>query len=349
MNKLSIMLVDTDERYLMPIELKFIEELEDKIDIIVISDEGYLKEYFSTPRNIDILVINENLYSYEFEKHNIGNTFILTEKESQVCTENLSLHSIYKYTSVKKIYSEIMNKRVTKSIANLDNRAESKVFMVYSPSGGSGKTTVAMGIAAALTNGSKKVLYINTESLQSIPFNRTNVFCKSGLEKLMLSRDENILSYLDESIVNETFDYLLPFRQALSSLNIKIPEYKFLIDKIKTSGKYDYIIVDTSSEFTTEKSMLMSSCNKVIIVTKQGKIECSKLNSLLFNIDCSDENKFVFICNMYLEDKENYLIKGDLLNKCNIVEYINYVNEENLDINVLSKNTNFNKIAYVVS
>ena len=61
------------------------------------------------------------------------------------------------------------------------------------------------------------------------------------------------------------------------------------------------------------------------------------------------ENKFVFICNMYLEDKENYLIKGDLLNKCNIVEYINYVNEENLDINVLSKNTNFNKIAYVVS
>ena len=97
MNKLSIMLVDTDERYLMPIELKFIEELEDKIDIIVISDEGYLKEYFSTPRNIDILVINENLYSYEFEKHNIGNTFILTEKESQVGTENLSLHSIYNY------------------------------------------------------------------------------------------------------------------------------------------------------------------------------------------------------------------------------------------------------------
>jgi cellulose biosynthesis protein BcsQ len=349
MNKLSIMLVDLDEKYLMPIELKFIEELEDKVDIMIISDESYLKEYFSSPKKIDVLVINENLYTHEFEKHNIGNTFILIENEGEGSTENLNVHRIYKYKSVKKLYSDIMNNSVTKSMELLNKIEETKVFMIYSPSGGSGKTTVGIGLAAALTGVNRKVLYISTESLQSFYFVKTEKYCPSGFDKLMISREENILDSLDSVIDNNIFDYLLPFRQALSSINIKLSDYQFLIDKIKSSGKYDYIIVDTSTDLTAEKSMLMSKCDKVILLAGQGKEETIKLNSLLFNIDCSNESKFLFICNKYLQNKENHLIKDEFLNKCNIVEYIEYFNEENITVQFLANNVHFSKLAYMIS
>ncbi len=61
MANIKIILADTDERYLMPLERKFIDELEDKVDLIVITDRDYLKQYFETPQKLDILIINEEL------------------------------------------------------------------------------------------------------------------------------------------------------------------------------------------------------------------------------------------------------------------------------------------------
>lgn len=42
---LSIVLCDEDERYLVPLELKFTEEFGEKAEIIVITDKEYLKSF----------------------------------------------------------------------------------------------------------------------------------------------------------------------------------------------------------------------------------------------------------------------------------------------------------------
>ena len=75
MRKLTIVLADTDEDYLMPLELKFIQGFGENADIIVITEREYLNYYFSSPRNIDILLISDELYSREFEKHNRTNFY----------------------------------------------------------------------------------------------------------------------------------------------------------------------------------------------------------------------------------------------------------------------------------
>lgn len=95
MSKLSIVLVDTDERYLIPLELKFIEELGNQADIMVITELKYLEEYFSSPRHIDVLLINEKLYSKDIEKHNIANTFLLLEQCSDENSDYLLQNCIY--------------------------------------------------------------------------------------------------------------------------------------------------------------------------------------------------------------------------------------------------------------
>ena len=106
---LSIVLCDEDERYLVPLELKFTEEFGEKAEIIVITDKEYLKSFFSTPQNIDVLIINEDLYAEEYEKQDISNVFLLSEVDNSMQTENMILKRIYKYTSVKQIYNDVVN------------------------------------------------------------------------------------------------------------------------------------------------------------------------------------------------------------------------------------------------
>ena len=77
----NILLADGDEQYLLALVRKFIEGFENDGDIEMISDAAYLEEYFQTPRSLDIVVIQEEMYRDEFGRHNIGNLFLLTEDE----------------------------------------------------------------------------------------------------------------------------------------------------------------------------------------------------------------------------------------------------------------------------
>ena len=165
---LSIVLCDEDERYLVPLELKFTEEFGEKAEIIVITDKEYLKSFFSTPQNIDVLIINEDLYDEEYEKQDISNVFLLSEVDNSMQTENMILKRIYKYTSVKQIYNDVVNNMSSETLKTIGDREnnETEFIMVYSPSGGSGNTLVSMGIAGALSKCNKRVLFNSTDVLQ---------------------------------------------------------------------------------------------------------------------------------------------------------------------------------------
>lgn len=58
----NILLADGDEQYLLALVRKFIEGFENDGDIEMISDAAYLEEYFQTPRSLDIVVIQEEMY-----------------------------------------------------------------------------------------------------------------------------------------------------------------------------------------------------------------------------------------------------------------------------------------------
>lgn len=347
---LTIILVDRDEKYLMPLELKFIEEFQYEAEIMVITDKDYLIEYFSSPKSIDILVINEELYSEDFERHNIVNTFILTEDNDVSSTGNISVNKIYKYTSVKEILSEVISNLSFKSLLGIEGNNSTKVLMVYSPIGGAGTTLVSMGIAAALSKCHKRVLFISTETLQSFNFIFKNKdFLSNGFEKHLIYHEEEIMEHFKDSIHNEGFDYLLPFKQSTCSFNIKMEDYIYLIDKIKSSKIYDFIVIDTTSDLTIDKTSMMNYSNKVITITRQDQVSKAKLERFLFNIDCSDRDKFIFICNKYDSGKTNHLIKEELINKCMISEYISEFkfDDTNFNLDFLASDSHFKKLAYM--
>ena len=108
MGKPTVILADTDENYLAPLEVRFLEQLEDEIELHVITDAAYFKEYFSKPQSVDILIVSEGLYSRSLQKQSIENIFILTEQEDDGTTGDLGVTCLFKYTSIREIYDEVM-------------------------------------------------------------------------------------------------------------------------------------------------------------------------------------------------------------------------------------------------
>ena len=100
--KPRIIIADESYDYIMPLQLKFMNEFFEKIDIEVITDLNYFDELFSIPQNIDILIVSESFYNTQIQRHNIKHIFVMKEQNEKEQTTELNINKIYKYRSEER-------------------------------------------------------------------------------------------------------------------------------------------------------------------------------------------------------------------------------------------------------
>jgi ATPase involved in chromosome partitioning-like protein len=305
MPNIKILIADGDEKYIMALERRFIDSYNKQCELYIITEQEYLDRLFSFPQSFDIMIINEEMYNPEFVKHEIANIFVLTERKEDASEESeINVSKIYKYGSAKEIYNEIVSNLSSESVASSIKKG-TEIISIYSPSGGSGKTTLAFGLCASLSKKYKKVLYMGIDALQSFgSFMKSPSYIQSGFEKLMKSKSDYIVSIAESIIKDELFSIIPPFQKSLAAMDIGCGEYMYLAEKLKESGKFDYIVIDGDSEFCSDISKIMSISDKVIILADYSRIGLYKLDKLLENIDCSDESKFTMVCGKYKESSD---------------------------------------------
>lgn len=305
MKRYRLIMVDEDISYLSKVELMLLREYSEEIDLELITDPDYLDRLFQTPQQIDILVIHEDFWKDSYRKQSLRHVFFLTETEAGNNTLP-GITNIYKYSSVQNVVRTI-NVVLKHLVQGSENKLEKKIVMVYSPQGGSGKTTIALGAAKALTNLGNRVLYINTESIQipAFPENLERWADRSLIQQLSSGRFSK--DVLDNNIVRGEVDCMMPFQYSLVGNGLKDMNYLALIQTAKEILPYDFIIVDTASEFNDFKAQMMSVANQVIIPCLQDEQSASKIDALLRNINASDKNKYIFVCNKYRIGEENRL------------------------------------------
>ena len=322
-----IILADTDSSDLMSLQLKFIEEFYEKIDLEIITDRRYFESLFVSPQKAEILIISEDLYDSSLQKHNIAKIFVMTEQDEDEGTDDLNIDKIFKYTSIKEIFNEIIGK--SEAILNINNsgKKDPQIIVVTSAAGGVGKTTLATGLSACLAKDYKKVLYMNCDRLQgfaSMLQNDTAITNNDIYSRLQ--RDSGrIYSDIKHVVRNELFSYIPPFKSSLISLGISADIFRKIADEAKRSGDYDYIIVDTDSSFDEEKASILGYADKVIIVVKQNKSAVYSTNILCSNIDGVNSDKYLFVCNDFQKELDNTLISPEMKIKFNVNEYIDHI------------------------
>lgn len=325
MAKTKVILADLDEAYLSPIEIKFLEEMDDDIELELITKAEFFNEYFSKPRNVDILLVSEKLYSEELRRHNITNIFVLAEQPDKSETKRNGVTRLFKYTSIKEIYNQVIATSAALTEKGAVTVKETKVILFCSASGGTGKTSLSLGLSGYLAKNYKKVLYIDAEGINSFQHMLNNQTAISGnAYQEFINIGADIYTRVRHYIRNEEFDYLPPFGMAISSLNIDYSMYRELISAVKLSKEYDVIVVDTDSIFNEQKSNLIMLADKVVMVLNQTKASVFAMNMLLKNMSSNDSEKFCFVCNNYHDQKPNAIVSG-MTTSFYVSEYISHI------------------------
>ena len=352
MAKPRIIIADADFDYIIPLQLKFVEEFFEKIDLEIITDRAFFEQKFSVSQRADILVISEDLYDRTMQRHNVSHIFLLTEQYEEESTADLNVNRIFKYTSIKEIFNEIISK--SSSVLKLDQqrKQETQVVLVYSASGGTGKTTVAMGISTSLTKNYKKVLYINAARLQTFQNmleNETPVTAADVYAKLRSENLEKVYEDIKHVLRKELFYYLPPFKAALMSLGLRYSVFGEIVKSAKRSGDFDFIVVDADVTFDEAKADLINMADRVVIVTNQSTAAVSATNILASNINGMNTDKYIFVCNDFDKMQSNALISPRSSLKFTISDYVDHFNlYEQMNLEELAGESSIQRVAFLI-
>lgn len=343
MSKPLVVIADTDENYLSAIEYKLLNELNDRIELEMISDEAYFHDFFGTPKTAEIVAVGEKFYTEVLRRHNIANLFLLCEEERKEHTQELSVCQIYKYTGIREIYNELVYRSLDKILADEKSEKETQVIAWYSATGGSGKTGLGLGFASCLAANHRKVLYVNTESVQEFGYYLQN---HSGLPadgfRAIRSDINHIYGNIRPFIRREGFSYIPPFQATLDALNMDASVYTRLIQGARESRDYDFIIVDVEAGYSREKMELLKISDKVLIVMLPDRISVCKTEYLVQNLDLRDREKYLFLCNRYREGE-------NLQSSFSIQEYVEDKEEPMENAAQLADRKGIQKLAYMFS
>lgn len=339
MAKPLMVIVETDMEHLIPLQMKMAEVLMDTADIEIISDPEYMQEYFTTPRIIDILVIEEDMYSERLSMHSIGKTYVLVDNtndnDESVYPMPGSVADVYclvRYNNINTLARYI----IPLEWAGLNSsEKEPQIVAVISPSGGMGSTTFAVGLATCMKQNLKKVLYLNLKNYQDFQYYLSNKGCLP-MEGCTYLRDADAKVYekLKSFLHREEFTYLPPLKTNREAMGISYASYTELARIAQKSGEYDFVVVEIGNELNAETLKFLKFVNKVFVVTKQDEYSAFKLDVLKYNIKFSDKEKYLFICNFYEKDKPNALLEESGNAGTVISGYVDRVESEKL------KNTN---------
>lgn len=353
MSKPLLVVAISDEHYLFPLEIGVAEKLYQSVDIEVISDSSYFEEFFTSPRSIDLLIIDESFYDADLKRHNIKKTILLTEdlddgteekNDSLALTDSQTI-KVFKYLNLQVLMSSIIP---AEWIGVKTNTRATQVIAVISAEGGSGCTVTALGICSSLRQSLKRTLYVNTKSFQDFHyyFQNKTTLSMQGCSKLR-NVTPKIYVELKGELQQEFFTYLPPVATARYALGIPEQAYQAFVQAAQKSTEYDVIVVDMGNELTAENIHMLDIATKVLIISGQQPSAAFKLQLLLRNINCNDKEKFHFVCNRYDAASENAFTSAEYANVAKINEYIEILPKEKLQtIKGLSKIDGLQRIAY---
>ena len=352
MGKPRVIIADRDFSYIIPLQQKFVADFFEKIDLEIITDERYFEELFSVPQKAEVLIISEALYTQSIQRHDIGNVFVMNEEKEEDVTGDLTINHIYKYTSIMEIFNEIVEKSSDSLNIETKDKKETQVILVYSATGGVGKTTVAMGISACLAQKHKRVLYLNADHLQTFQrmLDNDTPISASDVYRKMSDPDEEIYEEIKHVIRTEQFHYLPPFKAALLSLEMSYSVFEKIALSAKRSREYNYIIIDAGSGFDVDKVRLFELADKVVIVTNQTAAAVYGTNVLVDNITGINSEKYLFVCNNFNKDEENALTEYRTAPKFQVSDYILHFNQyDRMRCSDLTKDTGIQKMTFLVT
>lgn len=219
------------------------------------------------------------------------------------------------YNTIRTVYSR--NKPIAEQYRALEDRGvidinrtianeagdvrPGHIILVYSPQGGSGKTTLATNIASGLMKKGIRVLLIDADT----QFGDVGVFLKlqgqSTLADLVTMVDDVDVEFFDSVVTTHESGLKVLLGPARPEYADEVEANPTALARIieQVSNRYDFIVIDTSTHISEMLLSLMDLAEKIVLVTTPtlSGVKNARFMLELFDQLNYPQNKIAFVLN----------------------------------------------------
>ena len=284
MFRTKIVIVDKDQAYLKALNNYFFIHKLHSFEVMVISSLSKLKELLAgLEENIELLLINSQLNIEELDLSRVFKTIPLLEIES---TDTVGgTKGIYKYQPGDKLVNALLEQlsEVKTNIGLLPQNkySEAKLVLFTSPSGGGGTTSTCIAAATTVAALGQRTLYLNFEG---IPSHQLLLQYKEGTSSSALyyslkKKSKSIALKLESNKaldVANGLSFLAPPDSLMDIDELNLEDIKLLFEAIRQSKSYDYVFIDTSSQFNNKSKLMLEECDYAVMIIPTSEMAYEK-------------------------------------------------------------------------
>ena len=308
MAKKNILITDSDANYLENFERFLRNNHSDKFIINTASNADGVRAFVdNSDRKIDILLISPDTYIDRLKNY-ASVVMILSNGVIPIQLEKFPV--IKKYQSgdaivhaISRAYAEAKPNEFDISQIN----GECEITGVFSPIGGSGKTTLATLLAAHLA-ANNKVLFFSMEQFQYTEhfFSGSSRFNMSDFLYFVHKGDNDLLANLNRMLitdVNLNVNFLNSPMCFVDLNKIEKEKWNAFLKALVLFGLFNKVIIDLPSNLDDQVLEVLSSCSKVVVPVLDDRISVLKVNRLVHDLTQIDDEillkKFIYVLNKY--------------------------------------------------
>ena len=266
-----------------------------------------------------------------------------------LCDDETKNRKLYPHAAVIQKYQRISNiyKEILKCYAEYadDNgmdffqEGSAKAIAVYSPIGGSGKTTIALAVARKLHRMNKRVLFLSTEQ-----FNSSSLHFpvqEEGITRLIevLGGNSNFQLTL-KGILKENESglfYIEGFSRLVDYEDVSCEEIETVINKIRQCDVCEFMIIDAGSSLDKITKTVLETADKIVLVQRNSEHADIKMKFFDTQVWVKEQKERMYVVKNFAEqNKKGYELPqlqavGVVHNYGNILsnDLLSYIEQEN--------------------
>ena len=276
---IGLLIAIADDDYAEHLSRFLSEKYSDTFAVSVCSSVDRLRDLLTANRYDTALL--EPAFTSAVNLESVHLPLLLTDESEHFADDNSKLKKIRKYQQISSIAGNVLE-----YYAEVSNRSsnfgakKAHIAAVWSPSGGSGKTTVALAYAAHKAANGKNVVYLNLENFSSTSYyfpdngkSISRVFGKleSNTQMLLMGiRQQDSGSGISYFNGPENYD----------DINIlSVSDIQTLVDAC--AAEVDELIIDLSSQCDERTQKVFELSDIVLLVCDQTGVSQKKLKQFI--------------------------------------------------------------------
>lgn len=290
MGRLSLVIADSDADYLAKFEKFLMVNYPQRFDIFSFSSSGNLSDFLSNPDKRDILLINSNMYKKGLQLKNIDAVILLSGDGEELIPEGVE--AINKYQHAEKLVADILRLYAGRGLkaCTMSGHSNTQIVCIYSPAGGTGKTSIAAGCSILCARRGFKTFYLNMEDVPSTSlfFHSESRQSFSNVIYHLKGKGKNLGLKLEGAKCCDSktgVHFFSPPDSILEMEELTNNDVICLVNEFKSSASYDAVFIDMSCGLNQRNAAILGCVDVILMVLVPDSTSSVKMKELEAGFD----------------------------------------------------------------